>query len=176
MLWAPRPVSTVQPQGGEPAVRAWASRLHVAPQDHPAPGPTLAWARSAQASPQGTNRLGRGLTNLTTAHLGPGRGGPGRGGLCLIVFRHQLWRLESQTAQRGPCSPLERRQTPGFLPGKVHLGSHHLLRPHHTLARHLASHQLSAGPEQTQQRQEGVPSPLPPPPGALPGSWLSPEV
>ena len=94
---------------------------------------------------------------LTAAHLGPGRGGPERGGLRLIVFRHQLRRLESQTAQRGPCSPLERLQTPGFFPGKVHLGGGGTpsLSPPSLCARHLASHQLSTGPQQTHQRQAG---------------------
>lgn len=46
--------------------------------------------------------------SLTAAHLGPGWGGPGRGGFSLIVFRHQLWRLESQTAERGPEAPWSR--------------------------------------------------------------------
>lgn len=97
---------------------------------------------------------------LTAAHLGPGWGGPGRGregGLCLIVFRHQLRRLESQTAERGPFSPLEQGQTPGFFPGKVHLGVliASSLSPLPLDARHLVSHQLSTGPELTQQRQAG---------------------
>lgn len=94
---------------------------------------------------------------LTAAHLGPGRGGPGRGGLCLIVFRHQLQRLESQTAERGPCSPLEQGQTPGFFPGKVHLGAPNApslsLPP--LYSRHLACHQLSMGPEQTAEAGRG---------------------
>lgn len=75
---------------------------------------------------------------LTAAHLGPGRGGPRRGGLCLIVFRHQLHRLESQTAQRGPCSPLEQLQTPGFFPGKVHLGGGGVAIPVPTVTLHQA--------------------------------------
>lgn len=139
------------------------------------PGPPCSWptparARSAQASPRGTNHLGRVLANRSPCWARARW--PGQGGLCLIFFRHQLRRLESQTAGRGPCSPLEWGQAPGFFPGKVHLRGPITpsLSPLPLYARHLASHQLSTGPKQTQQRQAGRSIPISPIPGALPGS------
>lgn len=82
------------------------SSLHVAPQDHPAPGPPWPGPAQHRLLPKEPTVLAG--ASVTAAHLGPGRGGPGRGGLCLIVFRHQLRRSESQTAERGPCSPWSR--------------------------------------------------------------------
>lgn len=86
--------------------------------------------------------------SLTAAHLGPGRGGPGRGGLSLIVFRHQLWRLESQTAERGPEAPWSRARPQAA----SHEGPSwdHPIGPSLPLpslyTRHLACHQQNVGP------------------------------
>lgn len=100
-----------KPPGGEltkvPAVPpSWMSR-----PGPPRSQPTRAWP--TQHRPLWRTRPFKEPTvleeaSLTAAHLGPGWGGPGRGGFSLIVFRHQLWRLESQTAERGPEAPWSR--------------------------------------------------------------------
>lgn len=136
------------------------SILHVVPQDHPTPSPP-------QSGPTQHSPLPKELTvleeaSLTTAHLGPGRGG-----LCLIVFRHQLQRSESQTAERGPCSPLEQGQTVGFFPAKVHLRAH--ITPSLSLpplyTGHITSHQLRRALNTLSRGRQGVSSPDPQAPG-----------
>lgn len=135
--------------------------------------PTLAWACSAQASPQGTNRLGRGLSNRSPS--GARAGWPRAGRPLSYCLQHQLRRLESQTAERGPCSPWSRAKprassqersileppTPSLSPAPLY-------------ARHLASHQPSTGPEQTQQGQAGGSTTTPPKPRGT--ARLDPEV
>lgn len=142
----------------------------TAAQDHPRSWPTLAWTRSARASPQGTNRLGA-RPPLTAAHLGPGAGWPKAGGLCLIVFRHQLHRLESHKDREASAAPWSSSKL-RFLPQERSISGWGWpsLSPLSLCTRHLASHQLSTGPQQTHQRQAGVLSPIPPIPKALPGA------
>lgn len=100
---SPRPAPTGQPQGGEGTAGSQVPILRVTPQDHPAPGPPKPGPTPHRPLPKEPTVLEE--ASLTAAHLGPGRGGPGRGRLRLIVFRHQLRRLESQTAEGGPCRP-----------------------------------------------------------------------
>lgn len=94
--------------------------------------------------------------SLTAAHLGPGWGGPGRGGFSLIVFRHQLWRLESQTAERGLEAPWSRAR-PQAVSHEGPSWDHPLAPPcschHGTPGTWLATSKQCVGPEQTPQRQ-----------------------
>lgn len=120
------------------ATRTWPTQHRPLPRTRPFKEPTVLEEAS-----------------LTAAHLGPGRGGPGRGGLSLIVFRHQLWRLESQTAERGPEAPWSRARPQAAShegPSWDPLTAPSLFLPSlHT--RHLVCHQQSVCPEQAPQRQ-----------------------
>lgn len=121
--------------------------------------------------------------SLTAAHLGPGWGGPGRGGFSLIVFRHQLWRLESQTAERGPEAPWSRARPQAV----SHEGPSWDPPPWPLPVPAITVHQAPGLPPASgvwvlsklhRGKQGGSSTPLhspPPGPRALPGSELNPR-
>lgn len=156
-----------------PRRRAGHKVLCVSPQDHPIPRPLRQEPTRHRPLPKEPTFLAEAL--LTAAHLGPWRGGPGRGRPLSYCLQTPAAQIGIPDTERGPCSPLEPGQTPGFFPGRVHLGTPITSScPPHT--RHLASHQLVVGPKQTERRQAGGSTTIPSAPRALPGSALNPEV
>lgn len=87
--------------------------------------PTLAWACSAQASPQGTNRLGGGLSNRSPS--GARAGWPRAGRPLSYCLQTPAAEIGIPDSRERPLQPLEQGQTPSFFPGKVHLGAAHPL-------------------------------------------------
>lgn len=136
--------------------------------------PTLAWACSAQASPQGTNRLGGGLSNRSPSGARAGWPRAGRPlSYCLQTPAAEIGIPDSR--ERGPCSPWSRAKPRASSQERSILEPPTpSLSPPPLYARHLASHQLSTGPEQTRQRQAGGSTITPPKPQGT--ARLDPEV
>lgn len=153
---ARRLVSTGQPWAGEGTQRPQPSLQCVtAAQDHPAPGPP--WPGPAQHGP-----LPKEPTVLAEAPANRSPSGARAGWLRAgrplpYCLQTQLRRLESQTAQKRPLQPPGAAPNSGFLPrkGPSRGRGGPSLSPPSLCARHLASHQLSMGPQQTHQRQAG---------------------